>query len=201
MILLNISPLSPEVVVSSVHIISATDRNIDDGEAYKYFLKKVKSRILYKSWTRWDICTHWSILTGMWATEETLIYWHIIYSGLKDSSSNLKDFLREPVEQATRGGKFYLAVNIMLCQIYSHLQFWPAMLKAWLDTWKCFVADINNKVITISWGRRKGVRNWAHRTNDSCQTTLILFQFSFAHFQLYNAHCWTQIWFPSPRKQ
>jgi len=37
---LNTSPLSPsEVVVSSTRNISATDRNIDDGETYKYLKK------------------------------------------------------------------------------------------------------------------------------------------------------------------
>lgn len=113
----------------------------------------------------------------MWATEWALIYWHIIYAGFKDLSSNLKDFLWDPVEQATRrqilpSSKHNSVSNLQTSVILT------CNTKSLVRHLKMFCCWHKQQSYDDSWERREGVRNWALRTNDLCQTTLILF-FSF----------------------
>lgn len=118
-------------------------------------LKKSQIEALKQILNLHGVYTHYNILTGISVTEWPLIYLHIIYSDFKDSSNNFKDLLWDPVEQDTRSSKFYREENVLLWQIYRHLEFWPATWKALLDTWGCFLADITTRCNLLSWRRGK----------------------------------------------
>lgn len=122
-------------------------------------LTNTKEKSIWGSYTNpkppWGIYTHYNILTGISVTEWPLIYFNIIYSDFEDSSNSFKDLLWDPVEQDTRSSKFYLEENVLLWQIYRHLEFWPATWKALLDTCGCFVADTTTRCNLLNWGRGK----------------------------------------------